>query len=239
MPGTIDLVVAGLIAIAYPFWDYLSWQRMMKVMASGRPDARLAIYHEIIATLWTMTAVIAALWVRAARPWQPIGLVLPLGWRLGVSVALAAAVWMLFRAQLRKIRSLDGAKLDRIRARTTDVAPLIPRNPTEFAWFVPVGISAGICEEFIFRGFLIWAFQPWLGLWGAALASTVSFGLVHSYQGPAGATRAGVVGAVFALLTIALGSIIPAMVLHAMLDLLSAQSSYAVYAERPGNPVAA
>src|SRR5258706_392100 len=127
MPGTIDLVFAGLIAIAYPIWDYFSaWPRMVRTIASARPNARVSVYREVLTLEWIITVAIAAVWIHAARPWRLIGLVLPVGWRLVLTVALVAAVLMLFRAQLRAIRRLDPAKRDRVRARTAAMSPLIP-----------------------------------------------------------------------------------------------------------------
>jgi membrane protease YdiL (CAAX protease family) len=240
MPGTIDLVIAGLVAIGYPIWDYfIAWPRMVRTIASGRPDARVSVYREVLAIEWIITAVIAAAWIHAARPWRLAGLVLPVGWRLVLTVALVAAVLVLFQAQLRAIRRLDPAKRDRVRTRQGAVSLLVPHNRAERAWFVPVAVTAGLCEEFMYRGFLVWVFQPWLGLWGAALASTVSFGFAHAYQGRLGAIRAGTVGAVFAVLAIAMGSVVPGMVLHALLDLTSGEASHAIFAEQSGDPPAA
>ena len=154
-------------------------------------------------------------------------------------MVLIAALMMLFRAQLRAIRRLDSAKRDRVRIRQAAVSPIIPRNRVERAWFVPVAITAGLCEEFVYRGFLLWAFRPWLGLWGAALASTVSFGFVHAYQGRRGAIRAATLGAVFVVIAIAMGSVVPGMVLHALLDLIGGESGYAIFAEDLTSPAAA
>ena len=168
-----------------------------------------------------------------------MGLVPPVGWRLALTIALLAALMMLFRAQLRAIRRLDPAKRDRIRTRQAALSPLIPHNRVERAWFIAVAITAGLCEEFIYRGFLLWAFAPWLGLWGAALASTVSFGLAHAYQGRGGAIRAGTFGAVFVVLAIAMGSVVPGMMLHALLDLISGEASYAIFGEQSTTPPAA
>ena len=240
MPGTVDLVLAGLIAIVYPIWDYFSaWPRMVRTIASGRPNARVSVYREVLTLEWIITAAIAAVWLHAARPWRLVGLVLPVGWRLVLPVALLAAAVMLLRAQLRGIRRLDPARRDRVRARQDVLSPLIPHTRFERAWFVPVAITAGLCEEFIYRGFLLWAFRPWLGLWGAAFASTVSFGFAHAYQGRGGAIRAGTLGAVFVVLATALGSVVPGMVLHALLDLVSGEASYAIFAEQSTEPRAA
>jgi membrane protease YdiL (CAAX protease family) len=233
-------VDAGLSAIVYPIWDYFgAWPRMLRTVASGRPNARVSVYREVLAVEWIITAVIAAAWIRAARPWRLIGLVAPGGWRLVLTMALLAALMMLYRAQLRAIRRLDPAKRARVRTRQASVSALIPHSRVERAWFVPVAITAGLCEEFIYRGFLLWAFRPWLGLWGAALASTISFGFAHAYQGRSGVIRAGTLGAVFVVLAIATGSVVPGIVLHALLDLISGEASYAIFAEDSTSPAPA
>lgn len=232
MPGTIDLLLAGLIAIVYPIWDtfYLS-PRMHRMVADDPLRGRPRFYGTTIGLLWVGTAAIAAAWIGAARPWGPLGLVVPMGWRLAVTGVLVGAVLLLHRAQMATVRRLDAAKRARVRARETSASILVPRNPTERAWFVLTSLSAGFCEEFIYRGFLVWAFRPWLGLWGAALASLLVFSLGHLYLGRKGVMRAGTFGAGLALLTIATGSVVPAMILHALLDLISGEVSYAIFAD--------
>ena len=49
-----------------------------------------------------------------------------------------------------------------------------------------------------------------------------------------GAVRAGVLGAGFAGLAIAMGSVVPGMALHALLDLMSGEASYAIFARKWG-----
>jgi uncharacterized protein len=63
-----------------------------------------------------------------------------------------------------------------------------------------VSITAGFCEEFLFRGYFIWVFAPWLGWWGAATLSLAIFAVAHIYQGWNGVLRTGIMGAVFTLL---------------------------------------
>ncbi|MDQ3607147.1 MAG: CPBP family intramembrane metalloprotease, partial [Gemmatimonadota bacterium] len=64
---------------------------------------------------------------------------------------------------------------------------LLPRTPTEKAAFVGVSVTAGVCEELVFRGFLIPALDIATGsLPLAVLLSCAIFGLLHSYQGMIG-----------------------------------------------------
>ena len=81
-----------------------------------------------------------------------------------------------------------------------------------------VSLMAGFGEELVFRGYLIWVFEPILGLWGAAVISVVIFGLGHAYQGTKGIIETAIIGAIFTLVVLIFGSLLPAMVLHALFD---------------------
>jgi hypothetical protein len=96
-----------------------------------------------------------------------------------------------------------------------------------------VSLSAGFSEELIFRGYLIWAFQPLLGLWGAAALSLVVFAAAHAYHGAAGALAAGVVGAFLTLMVVIFGSLWPAVAAHLLIDLQQGLAAWLVLQEAP------
>ena len=102
------------------------------------------------------------------------------------------------------------------------VAALLPRTPAERRMFALLALTAGICEEVLYRGFglaaLRWA-APGLGHPALIAVTAVAFGLAHLYQGPVGVALTGLIGAYLAWIAIATGSLLPAMVLHALLDL--------------------
>ncbi len=82
-----------------------------------------------------------------------------------------------------------------------------------------MSLTAGFCEEFLYRGYFIWVFAPWLGWWGAAALSLLFFAIGHLYQGWNGVLRTGIVGAIFTLVVAIFDSLWPAIALHALLDL--------------------
>jgi membrane protease YdiL (CAAX protease family) len=96
---------------------------------------------------------------------------------------------------------------------------LMPHTRVDLYRFGGVALTAGFCEEFLYRGYLIWVFAPWLGWWGAAALSVVIFAGAHAYQGSGGVIRTGLVAVVFTMIVAALGSLWPAIVLHFVLDL--------------------
>jgi membrane protease YdiL (CAAX protease family) len=56
---------------------------------------------------------------------------------------------------------------------------LVPQTRKELAYAVLQAFLIGCGSEILFRGFLVWAFAPFLGLWGAVVGSALAYGLGH------------------------------------------------------------
>jgi len=232
MPGPLDLVFAVLFLIAYPLWDYfVNWPKTQRLLASGRPDARISVYRGILAVEWSAAAIVAALWLAHHRAAPALGLGVPGGWRLAVGALVVVAVAALMLAQLRAVRALPAAKRARLGEKLDGVGAIVPRTQGERRWFVAVSVTAGVCEELLYRGFLVWALRPWLGAWGAAGASYASFVFAHAYQGRSQIRGAAGMGLVLALLALGCGSILPGVVLHALVDVLGGETGHALVRE--------
>jgi membrane protease YdiL (CAAX protease family) len=102
------------------------------------------------------------------------------------------------------------------------VHQLLPRTLPEKVVFSFLSLAAGVGEEMAFRGFAV----PGLALltgssWGAALISSLAFGLLHGYQGWLGVARTGAMGLVLAGVFLVSGTLWPAILAHALLDLVT------------------
>jgi membrane protease YdiL (CAAX protease family) len=167
--------------------------------------------------LWTLVAAGVALWLFEGRAWGALRLVPPHGWRLWVAVALLLVVGVPHAQTAARIARSGPRK--RIKFAHPHAELLSPHTRTDLAWWVAASLSAGFGEEFVFRGYLLWAFQPWLGLWGAAAVSVIAFAFAHSYQGAKSAIATGVVGGLLTLVVVICGSLWPAVALHALTDI--------------------
>lgn len=100
---------------------------------------------------------------------------------------------------------------------------LLPRGGLEIPLWIVVSISAGICEEAVYRGYLQKQFMALSKsvLAGIALSALV-FGLSHSYQGFARASLIGVMGLMSGILAYWRRSVRPGMVAHTLQDILGA-----------------
>jgi membrane protease YdiL (CAAX protease family) len=219
MPSIPDLLLLASIAIAWPLYDYfVDWPRFLRWLDEGRRGARAKEYWLTLRRQWLLLAVGATLWHRAGRPWSALGLRAPEGWRLWVSAALLTLVAALNLSNALKVARSSSAKAS-VRKAIAPVEALVPHSGADFAWFVAVSVTAGVCEEFLFRGYFIHALAPWLGWWGAAALAVPPFGLLHAYQGRQGVVSTGIVGFLMTLVVAATRSLAPAMVLHALIDI--------------------
>jgi membrane protease YdiL (CAAX protease family) len=101
------------------------------------------------------------------------------------------------------------------------VDALLPRTPEERRLFAGLSLAAGWGEEMAYRGYVPAALVlAGLGPWSAMGVAAGAFGLLHAYQGPVGVVRTGVVGFLLGVSVILTGSLFPAMVAHALLDLI-------------------
>jgi membrane protease YdiL (CAAX protease family) len=101
---------------------------------------------------------------------------------------------------------------------------LIPQETSgRFVWVI-LSLTAGICEETAFRGYLmtrlrlVGGFKSWLI---PTLISAVVFGACHAYQGIPGFIVISVYGALFSLLFIYTKTIWPAIIAHFFQDLIA------------------
>ena len=231
MPNAIDLVFAAIVFVAGAFLDYfVLWPYLLRKVSGGDAGARTRVYSIILAWLWLAAIFVAGRWWVLARPWTALWLLPPRGWRLlasTVAVLAGAGLWLL---QTRSLARLSAEKRVALRQRSGHLLALVPHTTAEYRWFVGLSVTAGICEELLYRGFLVWALQHWVGLGWAAAVSVIVFGAAHAYQGKdvVRPTLAGVVLQGIALLT---QSILPGILVHAMLDVMSGTSGYILLRE--------
>ena len=102
---------------------------------------------------------------------------------------------------------------------------LIPRTRREKSYFVATALAAGICEEIVFRGFLLYVLIrifPELSPFLLAALAGACFGAAHFYQGIKGVIKTGLLGILFGFLYISTGSLYLCMAVHFLFDISAA-----------------
>jgi membrane protease YdiL (CAAX protease family) len=98
---------------------------------------------------------------------------------------------------------------------------LLPQRGVEILLWVGVSISAGICEELVFRGYFQKQFEIFThSRWAALFLQAVLFGISHGYQGIEACVKIAVYGVLFGLLSLWRRSLRPGMMAHAWTDIL-------------------
>ena len=231
MPNTFDLGLVAALAI-WQVWDHFhDWPKFCRRVAEGRAGARLRYYRGILLGEWLFSALVMAAWLRDSRPWGPLGLASPNPIATLLSLVLCGALAMLLARQVRGVAASAAAQGHVRKLADEAYGAILPRTPAEIRLFMALSITAGICEEFLFRGFLMWVIGRYAGVFGAVLISSALFGLAHSYQGFKGIVRSGVLGAVMAGVYLATRSLYPGMALHALIDIGSGLTIYAALRE--------
>jgi uncharacterized protein len=212
-----------LLAVAAPLWDRYEIPRLK---ASPDPRKKIRFYAKIVMASW-VSAIVAVLTVGFATviemPKTPgetawldpgtRGAIFVEGLAAGMLIAtILPAVLALWN---EKIRSKAGKAAKKL-------AFMLPSTREERRWWWLVSITAGICEEIVYRGFLLHYFHGlpfhWSLTW-ALVGSSVIFGIGHLYQGLAGAAQTFVIGFLFGAIFLLTGNLLLPVVLHALIDL--------------------
>ena len=111
--------------------------------------------------------------------------------------------------------------------KTLDV--LLPQTPLEIGVWIATSVSAGVCEEFVFRGYVQ---RQLLALCRstpvAILGQAILFGVMHAYQGWAPVAQITVIGILFGVLAAWRKTLRVGMLAHAWLDVWSGWLSYVI-----------
>ena len=100
-----------------------------------------------------------------------------------------------------------------------NIRVLLPQSQLEVFLWILTSITAGVCEEIIFRGYFQRQFSAWTGNVAAGvLLSAAAFGAGHIYQGWRSAIVVLVYGSLFGILAEARESLRPGMMTHAWHD---------------------
>ena len=99
---------------------------------------------------------------------------------------------------------------------------LAPQNMLESVVWIALSVTAGICEEMIFRGYLQRQFVAWTrSAPVGVILSAALFGAGHIYQGTRATVVIGVYGLMFGILAEARQNLRPGMMTHAWHDAIT------------------
>lgn len=208
-----------IIFIGYPVWDHFYMKKVNNNLVH-----KWRMYGEIVITQWIMVVIFLAYWLATKHSLNSLFTLknplisietedfLAIG--LGFGIVIIILILTFYFSERIRNRLADALADESIQF-------LIPKTLRERLLFLIVAITAGICEEIIFRGVVLYYLThiPFdLSIVTIGIISSVLFGIVHLYQGWKGVLQTAYLGAVFFILYVGTGSLWVPIVLHFIID---------------------
>jgi len=231
-----EYILWGYIAL-WPLYIYLTHEKE-KQSVIAQPEKRIAVYRTTMFQLWLPVLILMVVVYQNNISMHDIGL----GWHWGLANQIGVIGLILiggyFFLSLKQL-SEKTENHQEIREQLAYVRWFMPTTARESRYFIlGISITAGICEELLFRGYLMQLLADFMPTYGVVIVSSIAFGLPHIYQGPIHIVRTAILGVVMALIYLATDSIIIPIVLHAMLDMYGGAMAYLVLRKQPNVSIA-
>lgn len=208
-----------ILGVLIPWRGRVRLKRLLAQPTVKTKD-KMILYGSTIGLQWILAGVVAWRASRRGLTITELGLARHVSAKLllfGLSGALllGALQWL----NLRRIGRMTGAIPDFTRQLAQRV---LPARSVEFAPYFALALTAGICEEFLYRGFAM-ATLSRAGImpWAVVIISSVLFGLAHAYQGRSGVFGTTLMGLVLGAARLGLQSLVPVAMWHAAVDIVA------------------
>ncbi|MFD1350836.1 CPBP family glutamic-type intramembrane protease [Oceanobacillus caeni] len=182
------------------------------------------IYGETMISQWIIVIIFLAYWFWTKRSFKDLfsfknpifsfqtEFLIALGLGVGLSIVMFVLI-ISFSKTIRK--KVSEALTDE------SIQFLLPTTLGERLFFLLIAITAGVCEEIIFRGVMLYYLshlQFELSIIVIGIISSLLFGIVHLYQGWKGVFLTSYLGAVLFFLFVGTGYLLVPIVLHFLID---------------------
>lgn len=231
-PSFLDLALVAFAACVGVI-EMARIPKLKRALAHGSTTARSRLYGAIVAAEWLFTAVIVAIWITNGRPWSALLLGAP-SWRVAIGLALVPVFIAISRQNQRMLQTASPQRIARLHARVAPLEFFYHTRRRSIACFSSCRSPPEFREEFLYRGFIMWALAYYVGLPAAVVLQAVIFSLGHIYQGNDARSMAqallktGAAGLILGAIAAASGSLIPGMIAHALMDLSSGDVAFAL-----------
>lgn len=224
-PTLLDHPFLVLFAVAFPIYGYIGYRKNRAMLLSGELSLRSEYFRTMICQ-WFLLLIGFALWQSQNRDWGGLGLRFELSWHFFAALALALLGVGFFFAQLAGVRRRHKKLLNQLAPAFESLRAFMPHSPKELRTFYGLSITAGVVEELLWRGYLIWYLNYYMPLWGAAIVSAALFGAGHAYQGISEVPKFFLIGMAFSGLYLLSGSVWLPIVVHVAMDMIQGRTAF-------------
>jgi membrane protease YdiL (CAAX protease family) len=218
----VDHLLFLLLGIVLPFRTIGAQKKLKDIHFDQR--LRISLYVGNSIGLWLMAVVILGTWWWFGRPYELLGL----GWTTEaghwLSIGIIAFFFIAYCADAARDVFTSRGRMEAEKRLSAELN-ILPRTLRSYAFFILLAISAGICEEIVFRGFFMAYLTSLFGnsIWAKVLVvaiPAVIFGYVHTYQGKEAIAKIVGMAVLFGTIFLLTGSIYLLILLHAAVDLV-------------------
>lgn len=223
------LVLALMICmVIYSLWEA---NKGKQAVLNGH-KTKLTYYKETMAFLWLPTLALLALVATSVVSASTLGLTWQNSWANWAGGTLVAAVLAFGVWNVRQLTP-GTDQFQQLSDAMETHKWLMPHSKQELRWFTGgVSVSAGVCEELLFRGFILAIFTPTIGIVSSLLLGSILFGLCHIYQGWANVLRTGILGMLLGIIYLLSNSLWVVIVLHSLIDIYGGVLGYLLQRQR-------
>lgn len=211
--STLSTIILLLVLAAVAYAAYVAAGRLR----GTAPHSHALEYSVTLAQEWLLFLFVVISMRRASTPLRDV-----IGGRwkspknVLIDIMIAALFWA-FSAGV--LASLQFAMRISAKERLAQVGFLVPRGWAELALWCAVSLTAGFCEETVFRGYFQRQFTAFTQSAAAGIVlQGLVFGVAHLYQGFKTPLVIAVYGILFGLLAHFRKSLRPGMIAHAWQD---------------------
>ena len=220
---TATIALLALISVGLPLYMNYDTEPTIKRILAGEPGAKLKTYRTTIIMLWGSALLILAFFGYTGKAFADLGLTFQFSIGSIGNLIIALGISAFYYRELIKVKNdkkaQEGARKELSSA--DGIIAILPTTIQEYRMFNMMALTAGITEEIIFRGFLIWGFSLYTNVYVASLLALLSFVAGHLYQKTvANLIKVGAIGGLLTLPFIVSGSILPSIIMHIAIDLV-------------------
>lgn len=212
MTLNLTIITAGLIGIIFPIYILLTYQ---KVNANINQDDkyRLTDYKQTLFIFWVLTLLILINYFTYKQPalnfYPKVTLI-----NIGLTILILAFSYFQYTTTKVSADSANAAK-----EKLKDVYHYLPKTYKELKWFLFLSVSAGICEEIMFRLFFFEFLKGNTNLILAFVLTNIIFAITHIGSGKNNLISSFILGLLFSAIYYFTDNIWIAIILHISIDI--------------------
>jgi membrane protease YdiL (CAAX protease family) len=215
--NNLEIILLGYIFL-YPVLDLVN--------EKYKSNNKNIEYLKIAFSLWLPTSLLVYLFYTQQLSVTKFDYLIENNWQNITLISLIAIAIIYVIALIKSLQTNEKLKKE-IASKFKSYIGMMPVTKSQILIFtLIVSVSAGICEELIFRAYLYTLIDSSLGMPAAIVLSSIVFGLWHIYLGWQDVIRTSIMGVLLCGAFIFTGNIIIPIILHIFIDVYSGLICY-------------